>query len=412
MHKNKLILAALFGLCGILCACAQTGGEASEENVQEEIVQDQQNADEIKDEAEKEELQEEEDLQEEIELVPAVKADIVKSENREGRELTAEELQAFGEYLSRIDNYGFLLSVYDAPADVNLNEVFYSGAGISTYEISEEEKQDYLDAVGQEEIYTDFEKITAASINDFLMEKTGLTYEQMNTTLGWKYLPEYDAYYSEHGDTNYREISCIEGYTVDENVFVLQCSPREYTDSTDGYHKMKYELVLEKYGEEYRFKSNRLMWELGVIEEQSFDVVLEPLGDVTFAAYVPDRENVPFADVSFSIIKDGWEVTRLWGPFFDNIREKDQFNEIEGIGFADYNQDGITDIIMIINYSVSSGFEKETSYSEVRVYQGEYEEYSYDESYYFQRYQQEVSEAATANLSEKTIRGVLDFLGN
>lgn len=51
MHKNKLILAALLCLCGILCACAQTGGEASEENVQKEIVQDQQNADEIKDEA-------------------------------------------------------------------------------------------------------------------------------------------------------------------------------------------------------------------------------------------------------------------------------------------------------------------------------------------------------------------------
>ncbi len=393
MHKNKLILAALLCLCGMLCACAQTGGEASEEKVQKEIVQDQQNADEIKDEAEKEELQEEEDLQ-------------------EGRELTAEELQAFGEYLSRGSNYGFLLSVYDTPADVNLDEVFYSGAGISTYEISEEEKQDYLDAVGQEEIYTDFEKITAASINDFLMEKTGLTYEQMNTTLGWKYLPEYDAYYSEHGDTNYREISCIKGYTVDEKEFVLQCSPREYIDSTDGYHKMKYELVVEKYGEEYRFKSNRLMWELGIIEEQSFDVALEPLGDVTFAAYVPDRESVPLADVSFSIIKDGWEVTRLWGPFSDNIRENDQFNEIEGIGFADYNKDGITDIIMVINYSVLSGSDKETSYSEVRVYQGEYEEYSYGESYYFQRYQQEVSETSTAALSEKTIRGVLDFLGN
>lgn len=52
MHKNKLILAALFGLCGILCACAQIGREASEENVQEEMVQDQQNADEIKDVAE------------------------------------------------------------------------------------------------------------------------------------------------------------------------------------------------------------------------------------------------------------------------------------------------------------------------------------------------------------------------
>jgi len=413
LKKRNVVLAELLCMCMLVGACAGQSAESNEEIIQKEIVQEQQEGAEIKeDQAEtKEDQPEIKEDQSEIKLIPADKVNVTREEVQEGRELTAGELQAFGEYLSRSDNYGFLLSVYDTPADVDLGEVFYNGAGISSYEISENEKQAYLEANGQEEIYTDFVKITTDDINAFLKEKTGIAYDQMNTGLAWSYLPEYDAYYSEHGDTNYREIRCIEGYTVDENVYVLQCSPCDYDDSADGYHSMKYELVLEKYGEEYRFRSNRLMWELGLIEEQSFEVALEPLGNVIFAAYAPDQQKDVYADVSFSIIKDGWEMTRLLGLFPDNIRLNGRFNEIAGIGFADYNQDGITDIIMIINYSVLSDGDKETDYSEVRIYQGEYEEYPNDGFYYFQWYQPEISAEATVWFSEevKTIRGVLDF---
>lgn len=349
----------------------------------------------------------EEDQKKEIEIIPAEKADIPKKANESGRALTAKELQLFDELIQKSGNYGFLLSVYDTPADADLNEIFYNGLGAKQEEITEEEEQAYLKAIGQSELYTDFNKITATQLNDFLLEKTGLSYEQMNTRLEWTYIPEYDAYYSEHGDTNYRTFNCEEGYTADEKRFVLQVAPEGYGDE-DGYHEMRYELILEKYGETYQFKSNRLMMEEGLIEDQSFQVSLSPVGDVIFASYEPNTEEIPLADVSFSIIKDGWELTRLYGTYSGNIRETDIFNEIEAVAFADYDQDGIADIIMILNYSPVS--DADASYSEIRVYKGEYEDYSYGDYYYFQRYQPEISDTLTLELSEKTISAILEHL--
>lgn len=344
----------------------------------------------------------------EIAIIPAEKADIPIKANESGRALTAEELQLFDEFIQESCNYGFLLSVYDTPADANLNEIFYDGLGVDQEGITEDEIQAYMDETG-DEAFLDFNKITATQLNDFLLERTGLSYDQMNTRLvGWTYLPEYDAYYWQHGDTNIRFFNCEEGYTVDEKLFVLRVAAENY-GYEDGYHDMRYELVLEKNGETYQFKSNRLMIEEGLIADQSFQVSLSPIGDVIFASYEPNTEEIPLADVSFSIIKDGWEITQLHGAEYSiNIRETDVFNEIEDIAFADYDEDGIADIIMILNYSPVS--DADASYSEVRVYKGDYHDYSYGDYYYFQRYQLEISETLTAELPEKTISAVLDHL--
>lgn len=334
--------------------------------------------------------------------------DEADADSENGRALTPEELQMFDEMIKEYGNYGFLLSAYDTPADADLNEIFYNGLGADQEIITEDEVQAYLKAVGESELFTDFNKITATQLNDFLLEKTGLSYEQMNTKLGWTYLPEFDAYYSQHGDTNYKIFSCKEGYTADEKLFVLRVEPENY-GYVDGYHEMRYELVLEKNGEIYQFRSNRQMMEEGLIEDQSFQVSLAPVGDVIFASYLPKKEEIPLADVSFSIMKDGWEITRLYGVYNDNVRETEVFNKIEAVAFADYDEDGAADIIMILNYSPVS--DKKTSYSEIRVYKGEYEDYSYGDYYYFQRYQPEISETLTTELSEKTISAVLEYLG-
>ena len=332
-----------------------------------------------------------------IEVVPAQKVDIFRREDEGGREITAEEMQYFTEFVQTGNNYGFLMSAYDTPADVNLNEVFFCGLiGTSSDEISEEEKEAYKKTVEWGEIYTDFFRITATELNEYLLETTGLSYEQMNNSIGWSYLPEYDAYYSDHGDTNYTRFSCIGGYTVDEKFFVLRMTGN-------------LELVLEKCGDTYQFRSNRQLPGDGIIEEQSFDVNLSPIGEVTFLSYEPDVEKDPLADVSFSIMQDGWWVCHLRGAFSDNIRANEEFQKIEAIAFADYDEDGITDIIMILDYDFASGPNAAETHSEVRIYKGEYEEYSYGYHYY-QRYQQELSESLTARFSEPTIRGVLDYI--
>ncbi len=385
--RTKILLLVL--ACMLLSACGEERKEIMSDTEETDYAVEEENS--LVDLKEADEQQ--------------VIVDEADAENE--RALTAEELQMFDEMIKEYGNYGFLLSAYDTPADANLNEIFYNGLGADQDMITEDEVQAYLEAVGESELFTDFNKITATQLNDILMEKTGLSYEQMNTRLGWTYLPEFDAYYSQHGDTNYRSFNCKEGYTADEKLFVLRVEPENY-GYVDGYHEMPYELILEKNGETYQFRSNRLMLEEGLIEEQSFRVSLAPVGDVFFASYLPNTEEMPLADVSFSIIKDGWEITRLYGVCSDNIRATEVFDKIDAITFTDYDEDGASDIIMILSYSPIS--DENTSYSEIRVYKGEYEDYSYGDYYYFQRYQPEISEVLTAELSEKTISAVLDHL--
>lgn len=432
-NKKKSKILPLVLACMILSACGrekeavipdteEPGYAVAEEDYsddQKEEDEEQEIIDEA--DADSENVDEQTENQEEdftygkrIEVVPAQKADIPQKVNEGGREITTEEIQYFTEFIQKDHNYGFLLSAYDTPADVNLNEVCYNGVGASAVSvISEEEKEAFKKTVPWGEIETDFFRITTAQLNDFLLEKTGLSYEQMNDTLNWTYLPEYDAYYDDHGDTNYRIFNCKGGYTVDEKFFVLRMEPGTFGPSEDdyfsGYHQMDYELVLEKCDDKYQFRSNRLILEEGLIEDQSFVVDLSPIGEVTFLSYEPDVEKDPLADVSFSIMQDGWGICQLGSAFKNNIRTNEEFQKIEAVAFADYDEDGITDIIMILDYDFASGPNAAETHSEVRIYKGEYEEYSYGD-YYFQRYQEDLSESITAEFSEPTIRVVLDYL--
>lgn len=414
--KKMWKMAALLLLCSMAAGCARTkeqilGGEEAPLDV----MQNQPPAKEAPAAAEEVEVlkedvgdervqthQEETVEKDEIKLIPAQRAEPVRRMEGQGRKLTVEELQKFDEWIGRTDNYGFLLSVYDTPADANLDEIFYCGAGIEQEQASEEEIEAYLLACGWDEIYTDFEKLTAQQIDVFLQKKTGLPYEQMNSRLKWTYLPAYDSYYAEHGDTNYRRFSCVEGYTADEQFFTLRCRPSDFGEQEqDGYHVMDYELTLEKFGEEYQFRSNRMMWEVGLIEEQSFVVALEPLGEVVFASYVPDAEGEPFADASFFLLRNGRELRRLNGVFERNIRNQEIFNGVEAVAFADYNRDGNTDIIIIADYVLMTDAENGEPFTEIRLYQGK-NEYLY--------YDAEMSEAVNAGTKEKTVRSVIDFI--
>ena len=118
--------------------------------------------------------------------------------------MTEDELRGFEEYLNRTDNYGFLMSDYQSPEYINLNEVFYSGAGLEQSPLTEEERDMYLKTVGQPELYTDLVRLSTEQMDGFLTEKTGLSLDRMKSGLEWIYLAPFDRYYSEHGDTNMR----------------------------------------------------------------------------------------------------------------------------------------------------------------------------------------------------------------
>lgn len=140
-----------------------------------------------------------------------------------GRRLTEAELQEYTEWVQEKSNYGFLLSDWENPTQINLFEVFYSGAGIS-HAGTEEQIQAFLNRYGQEELYTDFRVIDRADMNVFLAEKVGLSYDALlakgNTSIEGIFYPETDSFCLETGDTNYCMFTCMDGVLNEEGTIV------------------------------------------------------------------------------------------------------------------------------------------------------------------------------------------------
>ena len=171
------------------------------------------------------------------------------------RQLKEEELRYFEQYLNQADNCGFLLAEYKTPEYLDLNEGFYSGGGLEQSAMTGEERDAFLNAVGQTEIMTDMVRLDKKQIDAFLLDKTGLTLDQMKTGLGWVYLPQYDRYYTQHGDTNIRSFFCPKG-EADGNLYRIWCL-------SDGYTQFSQEcmVTLKKESSGYQFLSNEIIWD-------------------------------------------------------------------------------------------------------------------------------------------------------
>ena len=87
--------------------------------------------------------QEQENRSEEPDIEQAAENPETGIEGQENvpRDLTSEELRGFTQWINGKSNYGFLLSEYTRPQDVDLSQVFYSGAGIETAPLSKAEEE-------------------------------------------------------------------------------------------------------------------------------------------------------------------------------------------------------------------------------------------------------------------------------
>ena len=95
-------------------------------------------------------------------------------------------------------------STYETAADIDLFELFYNGTqqGDSA---TEEEWAAYEAENGF--VDCDVTRVSTAEADKVLKEYTGLTLAEANKAsleAGFTYLPEFDAYFNGHGDTNYR----------------------------------------------------------------------------------------------------------------------------------------------------------------------------------------------------------------
>ena len=143
--------------------------------------------------------------------------------------LTQEELDFFTEYFSVYGNNEFLLSDYDSPADIDLFELFYVGAGIEGVfdSLPQEEVDAYLAAIGNNEVCLNLMKLTQQQVTDFLYEKTGKVFPPTNELDGWIYLEQYDAFYKEVSDTNYNFLICDSGYMTSGGLYVIHFTAEE-----------------------------------------------------------------------------------------------------------------------------------------------------------------------------------------
>lgn len=364
--KKKVLAIALIGLC-ILTSCtnqslssndisSEDNQEIADKNAVIDRTMDDKTGDTNKITAEKDESQ------------------IIE------RELTKEELQLFTSFVNSNENYGFLLSEYDSPNQVDLNQVLYSGAGMETESLSAEEEKAYLEAVNETGLYTDYYRLTTNQIDGFLKEKMGISFSDIKIDLGWIYLSDYDIWVTQHGDANYVSFVCTSGKQIDEDTFLLNCAAQEEEYISDT------ELTLKRAGDSYQFVSNQFIYKIQnpnhiwQIEEQTFEVNLDRWGEVTFASYKPDVSIFPDKDVTFLLL-DGEEVLFTFpGMEENNLRGNWTFGAVLSVAFKDYNNDSIKDIIIINEYAASAGPAAAQGFNEVRLYtqRGENKEYELD----------------------------------
>ncbi|MCM1047411.1 MAG: hypothetical protein NC433_03205 [Clostridiales bacterium] len=214
---------------------ASTQGENLKQN-----TQDNSETSKVNENHELNEISEQEKAQAQDEIFAHVE---VEAEN----ELTQEEMDFFTEFMNSMENNGFLNSEYLTPVDVDLNEVFYNGAGISEHSLTDEENAAYEEETGWV-VSTDIEKLTTEEIDNFLINKTGYSFLEMNKPLGWLYLEQYDVYISEHGDTNWRAFTCIGG-KIEGDIYEIYYTTE--FGQEDGI------LTLKKNGEDYLIVSNQ-----------------------------------------------------------------------------------------------------------------------------------------------------------
>lgn len=178
-----------------------------------------------------------------------LKEDKTKEEKIETRNLTEEELNSFKDYFNKTGINGFLTQEFADSKDINLYILLYNGIGKQTT-ITDEEKRDYLNASGMEELYTDLLKIKDDDIKEFLKSNADLDHTKGTSIKNFKYLSKYDAYYHEHGDTSYMEVeNCTNGKLDENSNYILNCKFK--------YDDMGTETKLKNKDDSYIFISNK-----------------------------------------------------------------------------------------------------------------------------------------------------------
>ena len=268
------------------------------------------------------------------------------------RLLTEEECRAMESFLNEEGSGGFLLSKYEKPQDLDADQIFFAGAGIAGTDVSDEEREAYLEETGEEEA-PDLMRLSAQQISDYLQYRAGLSFDDLSDPPDWVYLEDYDAYYlpQEDGAANVSAFDVTDAAVQGDYYRVHYRLRREHPE-TDGWYDPVYETILKKNGDGYRFCANRLWLEKDLLLRPFCSSEIGPYGEVYLCAYKPDLTSPENADVTFELVRDGEVIERLPGVSEDNLRPGMLFEDVVAVDTCDYDGDGIKEIMAICRYKV------------------------------------------------------------
>ena len=129
----------------------------------------------------------------------------------------SEQLKKYEKDFNTSEINGFIISTntYTKPSEIDLEQVFYNGAGFNN-EVSKEELEEYKKIRNYYE--TDIVKITTKQAEKVYYDNTGEKLENLKERLkNWTYIEKYDAYYKENSDINFEEVHCIKGIMDKQN---------------------------------------------------------------------------------------------------------------------------------------------------------------------------------------------------
>ena len=131
------------------------------------------------------------------------------------------ELEA---YLNEESSYGFLLSSYEQPQEIDLNQVFYAGAGFEQKGITEKERKLLLERMPVKEITMPVNKVREEDVEALLKQKTGLSHEEFLHPLGdleeWAHIGRYNSWYTLNAETNRKQILCTDAWEQGDQVII------------------------------------------------------------------------------------------------------------------------------------------------------------------------------------------------
>lgn len=284
------------------------------------------------------------------------------------RTATEEECSSFETFINEPGNYGFLLSVYERPQDIDAEQVFFTGAGLELRPVTEEEREAYLEKTDREEAANLF-GLSAAQVSEHLLYKAGISLSNLANQPDWVYLEDYDTYYQCHGDeeTNRCTFEVTDGAVQGDYYRIHYRLVRNAPDE-DGWFIPTYEVILKKNGDSYRFCANRLWMEKDLLARTYTRANLNPGGFSAICAYSPDSSAGENADVTFAIVQNGDVKYILPGMNDTNIRKSMIFSNVRCVDIGDYDSDGRTEILTICRYQPTREWSGRKDNLEARLY--------------------------------------------